>query len=574
MARRDAAGRGRGDGDRGRTIAAVAVALGVWLGGGSTGYAVVSSNQPAGPLNGIDINALLGATRFYTGGFTGVGTVVANIEGGYVWNGHNTLKGVTTFIQSPDPSLAGTQLGTIVQHATAVGQVIAGTGATDTQRGIAYGATLWSGAVGTQFNSDGTFNSTTSSFFYPYVTAMQAGINGVKASVVNSSFGYNDTPANDQKTVALDALVLANRTVFAVGAGDDGPGAGTVRDPALGFNAIVTGAVGTDTSSPVYSTVSNFTSRGPSAVDTPSGTINVGDVTPYGVFHGRAATDLVAPGQNLTLADYQGPGSQPNVYLSNEAGSSFASPMTAGAAALLIDAGDARLGGGNAVDPRVIKAVLMNSADKLPGWDNGQGLVNGVVTTSQALDYAQGAGRLDLNRAYDQYLSGTAGATGSAVSPLGWTFGTVLSGSHDDYPIAPLLAGGSTFTGTLVWFADRTVSFSGPYDSSFTATDGALSRLELQLWENTPGGPREVALSDALFTTSQQFSFALPETGSYFLRVVDDGVYSEWSGTEPSVQFALAWSGEGAAAVPEPPSLATAAIAVLVLAGWLRRLMA
>ena len=56
-------------------------------------------------------------------------------------------------------------------------------------------------------------------------------------------------------------------------------------------NAIVTGALGTDTSNPPYGAVADITSRGPSQVDTPSGTINVGDMTPYGVFQGRAATD-------------------------------------------------------------------------------------------------------------------------------------------------------------------------------------------------------------------------------------------------------------------------------------------
>ena len=563
MTRRDAERRGRWAG-------VVALGLVAWLGGGPAGYAIVSSNQPGGPLNGIDINALIGASRFYAGGFIGAGVVVANIEGGYIWNGHNTLKGVSTFIQSPDPSLAGTQLGTIDQHATSVGQTIAGNGATDVQCGISYGATLWSGAVATQFNADGSFNTTTSSFFYPYVTAMRNGVNGVVANVVNSSFGYTDTPGNYQKTVALDALVLANHTVFTVGAGDDGPGPGTVRDPALGFNAIVSGAIGTDTSNPPYGTVSSFTSRGPSQVDTPSGTINVGDMTPYGIFNGRAATDLVAPGQNLTLADYEGPGSLPNVYLTNRAGSSFAAPIAAGSAALLIDAGNALLGGGDSVDPRVIKAVLMNSADQLAGWNNGQALVNGVVTTSQALDYAQGAGRIDLNRAYDQYLSGTTGGAGTTVSNLGWKFATVQSGSHDDFQIAPGLTAGSTFTGTLVWFADRSVTFTGPYDSSFTATDGALSRLELQLWENTSGGPKEVAVSDALFTTSQHFSFALPDSGSYFLRVVDDGVYSEWTGSEPSVAFALAWSDAGVNAVPAPSSFILAATAAAPLGCWLR----
>ena len=60
---------------------------------------------------------------------------------------------------------------------------------------------------------------------------------------------------------------------------------------------------------------------------------------------------------------------------------------------------------------RVIKAVLLNSADKTPGWDNGQSLqrFNGttLLRTTQGLDYTVGAGRMNLTRAWDQFTAAT-----------------------------------------------------------------------------------------------------------------------------------------------------------------------
>src|SRR6185312_16152563 len=121
----------------------------------------------------------------------------------------------------------------------------------------------------------------------------------------------------------------------------------------------------------------------------------------------------------------------------------------------------------------------MNSEDKTAGWDNGQTIVGGVVQTTQSLDYAVGAGRLDLNKAYDQYLSGTAdvpGAGGAAVSNLGWDFGTVGPAGQNSYAILGTLKGGTTLTATLSWFRDRT------YISTSAVTDNAFRDLDLQVW--------------------------------------------------------------------------------------------
>jgi hypothetical protein len=64
--------------------------------GGVGAPGVVSSNTGSGPypsLSGMSINSFVGATKFYDNGYTGAGTVVANIEAGHAWNGHETLSG-------------------------------------------------------------------------------------------------------------------------------------------------------------------------------------------------------------------------------------------------------------------------------------------------------------------------------------------------------------------------------------------------------------------------------------------------------------------------------------------------
>ena len=87
-----------------------------------------------------------------------------------------------------------------------------------------------------------------------------------------------------------------------------------------------------------------------------------------------------------------------------------------------------------------MKAVLMNSADKTVGWDNGtvsHPNGNGGVLTTQGLDNRVGTGRLNLDAAYDQFLTGTTDVAGISsgnlglVDNIGWDFGEVVS-AHDE----------------------------------------------------------------------------------------------------------------------------------------------
>src|SRR5688500_12084210 len=58
--------------------------------------AIVTTSRPGSPAR-IVINTLVGADRFYDQGFFGDGAVMANVEAGHVWNGHETLSHVAAY---------------------------------------------------------------------------------------------------------------------------------------------------------------------------------------------------------------------------------------------------------------------------------------------------------------------------------------------------------------------------------------------------------------------------------------------------------------------------------------------
>ena len=100
--------------------------------------------------SGTNINALLGAGTFYNHGYTGTNAVIANIEAGHIWNGHETL---THVLQIPNHPAA---LNEFDRHATWVGMILGGRrgGANPGpyQEGLAPDAQLYSGAIATQWN--------------------------------------------------------------------------------------------------------------------------------------------------------------------------------------------------------------------------------------------------------------------------------------------------------------------------------------------------------------------------------------------------------------------------------------
>ena len=545
-------------------------------------FALVGSNSGTSIFNGLYINAAIGADLYYYEGYFGADAIVANIEAGYVWNGHETLTQVSTFLS--DPTITGTSLGQFDWHATMVGQAINGNGLYTFQDGIAPQATLWSSAIATQWNGGptdeyvGSFDITDASFLYGYTKPLLTGVNGHTANVINSSWGFGDPTGANFETVTIDAILRMSGAVGVFAAGNEGPTINTVGSPAAGFNGISVGALTGDTGPNPFSTVATFSSRGPNDFYNP--------VTHITLSHVRAAVDIAAPGDNLTLAFYGGltgghiHGADPTVgefqgqyYIPDMGGTSFAAPIVAGAAALMVDAGKS-FGGGEINDPRVIKAIMMTAATKTPGWDNGQHLDAGVIRTTQALDYVVGAGALNLVDAYRIQIgdplpagirilglnttAGLLGLGGGSVLKRGWDYGQVSAGSPVDYVISESILAGDTFTATLAWFADRAFD-----QLTQTSVDASLDELSLQLWRNDGSSLTTlIAESIAQYTSVQHLSFIIPDSGDYTLRVTWEGeIYDAIS--DANIQpFGIAWNVTPA---PEPASTSLLLIGLLTV---------
>ena len=557
--------------------------LGVWLFScesvqAENGVSHIVSNVPGNFNNGTNINNLIGANRFYDAGFTGQGTITANVEAGHIWNLHESLQHVTQFSHA-EAAFGATTADLYDRHATWVAQHIGGRQTAVNggawQTGIAPGTDLRSGALATQWNGSAyalSFNFNGASFNGGYAPFFGT------ADVINSSWGGTDPTGANFFAVALDGWAAQNsRTTLVASAGNSGPGANTVGFPGSGYNAITVGALANGGNNQ-YNTVASFSSRGPvDYADSVNGTVT-------GV---RAAVDIVAPGTNLHAAFYGGQtggnnstltgstddGSNTNFYTTSVAGTSFASPIVAGGVSLLKSASyntpelAANL---ESRDTLVVKSVLMNSATKTLGWNNGQSAHsngNGGVITTQALDWAAGAGAMNLDRAFDQFLgAGTRGIAGLSsgnlglVAAAGWDLGNVLLGSSNSYQIQGLLEGNTLFNVTLNWFRDRTYN-----PATFTAFD--LGQADLNLRIVDVGNNLIISESNSRYNTSEHLSFLIPQTGTYRIDVIYG---SNVFGSINNVNYGIAWSGV-LSAIPEPGALTLLSAVVVLSLGFRRR---
>ncbi|HEX2475401.1 MAG TPA: S8 family serine peptidase [Lacipirellulaceae bacterium] len=514
-----------------------------------------------------NLNTFLGADRFYNAGFTGSGAVIANIEAGHIWTGHESLSHTGLI---PTSGAAGE----FDRHATWVGSVLGGRQGGKSpghyQQGMAPDAQLTSGAIATSWPTSGFprftanfhVNFSSISTYGPYRAAFITGVTGPggtrTADVINSSYvgGTQSSSGVDRLAGTLDALVNENpRTLLTVAAGNL---LSLVPSPASAYNNMAVAALSYNDGQ--YDVVSSFSNGGPSDYSDPSGAF---------FSQVRQVIDIAAPGENFSVAYYggqtggngptvsgppNGPAGGPDWYTRNISGTSFASPTVGGGAALLYDAAYESLAATpDARDARVMKAVLMNSADKTLDWDNGQAVHlngHGGVMTTRGLDNDVGAGRLNLDRAFDQLLGGTTDVVGlphgllGAVDPIGWDFGEVAEGLTNDYLISGILEAGSIFTSTLTWFRDRTILDVTNY------RDASYDNLDLELWSVLGGSPLSlISESASIYNNTEHFHFSIPATGTYMLRVRWTGELFDMVSDVNREQYGLAWS---VASVPEP----------------------
>ena len=551
-----------------------------------------------GPFTGnVNNNTFLGADRFYNAGYTGTNAVMANIEAGYIWNGHETLSHVGLI-----PTTGAS--GEFDRHATWVGMIMGGRlgGANpgEYQRGMAPNAQLASGAVATNWPiGDPSFPRFTTAFYLntfdismygPYRAAFITGVptaSGLRtADVINSSWVLSksspDLAGVDNLDGTIDALICENpRTLVTWAAGNTLPtGAGPNQVPSgpSAYNNCTVAALAPNGTA--YDIPSDFSNGGPNDYNDPQNGY---------VSAARQVVDIAAPGENFSTAYYGGqtggngpgvfgpandPAGGPDYYSRSVRGTSFAAPTVAGGAALLYDAAYSQLGSDpDARDSRVMKAVLMNSADKTQGWNNGQ-IANpnglGGVLTTRGLDNRVGAGRMNLNKAFDQFLSGTRDVAGTSqgsegvVSAIGWDYGQVNQGTTNDYIITNSLSAGTPFTATLTWFRDRQTN------GTTTFSDRSLDNLDLELWSSIGGIAQSlISASTSIYNNTEHFTFAIPTTGEYMLRVRWAAEIFDLVSDANIAKYGLAWSATPA--VPEPATVALLATAALGFAAMRRR---
>ncbi len=203
------------------------------------------------------------------------------------------------------------------------------------------------------------------------------------ADVISESFGGLSIPSTgvDPTAEADKAAIAAGVTVVAA-AGNEGPGQGTISSPANAPGVI---AVGASTDFRAFGQNGFLATFGRTTSDNIAAFTSRGPTT-----DGRPRPDLVAPGDyGWALYPRQksddGPTTPPyNVGLFG--GTSQATPVTAGAAALVVEAYE-RAHAGARPSPAAVRSILMSSARDLgfPAMDQGAGRVDAWQAVQTAL---------------------------------------------------------------------------------------------------------------------------------------------------------------------------------------------
>ncbi len=276
----------------------------------------------------------------------------------------------------------------------------------------------------------------------------------------------------------------------------------------------------------------------------------------------RRLITLAAPGSNLEIMTMDG-------RVTQTSGTSFAAPHVTATVALLQEYGDRQLRQNipnwtlDARNPQVMKAVLVNSTDKIK--DRGDGKTLGMTRTIFAngrqdwlsspayrdqklpLDGEMGSGQLNAYRAYQQFSAGQW-QPDAPVPASGWNYRTISEKSFDDYVLDQELVAGSYVSITLNW--NRLVELNdennnGLYDLGETFTDKGLNNLDLYLLNADEDLSRlseqDVARKAIWSSVSdvdslEHIFYQIPKTDRYKIRV-----YYKQRVHENTQDYAIAW---------------------------------
>lgn len=251
---------------------------------------------------------------------------------------------------------------------------------------------------------------------------------------------------------------------------------------------------------------------------------------------GRCKPDVIAPG-NCLVADAEAE----QGYSMAGNWSSFSTPVAAGIVGLLIQTAKQNPELSPAVSPEggncLLKAILMNSATKLPYWHKGR---LGIEDDSEVpLDYVQGAGMVNAVRAH-QLLTAGSGKPGD-VAAAGWDLNQVHQGQalQQVYRIVVNEPTQKMLTATLVW--NRHYRTEKP----FKHRSEIDSDLRLDVWAIAPTDPTNPVLLDHCDSKVDNVEHVYIETQPRYTVYELVVSYSDLN-AKPTVpageRYALAWS--------------------------------
>ncbi|MBE9223746.1 S8 family serine peptidase [Cyanobacterium stanieri LEGE 03274] len=406
--------------------------------------------------------------------------------------------------------------------------------------GVAPLANLYSGAIGFLQRNAQPEECLTSQHI-----ALQ---NNGDVRAINLSFGESllrdDRPlplldGNALFTQCLDWSARVHNVLYVV-AGNQGKGG--ISIPTDHYNGITT----------AYSTTVNGVFR---KVDFANLSVSTDDVDKSLIRNeinvgGRGAISLLAPGNNIRAYNTEGE-------LQNIQGSSFAAPHITGAVALLQEGGDrtyAKNIDNWSLDYRrqeVMKAILLNSAEKIEDYGNGDflGMSRTVLTQKNRtwlqtnayrnpaipLSMEMGTGHLNVYRAYQQLMAGQWKPQES-VDIMGWNYDTLSVNNYHRYQLKKPLREGSFVSITLTW--NRLVELTDNnnnqiYDIGERFIDQGLNNLDLYLVSKD----NQIICSSVSQVDSVEHIFCpIPKTAEYHIKVRFQNQVNQ-----PNQNYALAW---------------------------------
>ncbi|MHC4436287.1 MAG: S8 family serine peptidase [Planctomycetota bacterium] len=285
------------------------------------------------------------------------------------------------------------------------------------------------------------------------------------ADIITASFG---SPFEHPWTRGIDLLAESYGIIVVASIGNGIDAHSPVFYPGAGANIIGVGVVDSVNTEDLATNLANFALAYPEH----SSTGPTGD--------GRCKPDIVAPGNCLVAAL-----NDPNSYEPTGNGSSFSTPVVAGVVGLLVQKARENPDLSPAISPNggncVIKAILMNSATKLPYWHKGE--LQTDDDDVSPLDYVQGAGMVNAVGAYEHLIAGLSKP--GNVPTIGWDLNLLdkIQTPQNIYEIRIDEPADKVITATIAW--NRHYNTEYPFEPAPEKN----CNLRLELRPVDPGNP-------------------------------------------------------------------------------------